>query len=347
MRACAMLASPSSLVGARGFEPPASSSQSWRSTRLSYAPEPQKRPTYMGLRRPPQGCAWRKAQMFRAAAERPEPAATPKYPELRWRRPRSRAVRAPHAFPAGQSDAHRGFTSAGADHAPQRADRRARSGAGAVPNAGRQGHTRQRALLLRADRPGRRRRARAPGRLASSIGGIGRGRIGRSCLKGGRMSKRSIGLSAKLNDYILSVSLALPFEGRILACDINPDTTAVAQRYWAAAGVASKIELRLAPALETLDKLLGQGQAGRFDLAFIDADKENYDGYYERVLRLVRPGGLIMLDNVLWGGDVADPRKNDTDTAALRTLNAKLQSDERVDLSMLPLADGLTLARKR
>jgi len=220
------------------------------------------------------------------------------------------------------------------------------------------------------------------------------------------MSKRSIGLSAKLNDYILSVSLrepevlrrlraetaalpmagmqvapeqgqfmalmaklinakqylevgtftgysalavalALPFEGRILACDINPDTTAVAQRYWAAAGVASKIELRLAPALETLDKLLGQGQAGRFDLAFIDADKENYDGYYERVLRLVRPGGLIMLDNVLWGGDVADPRNNEPDTNALRALNVKLQGDERVDLSMLPLADGLTLARKR
>jgi predicted O-methyltransferase YrrM len=220
------------------------------------------------------------------------------------------------------------------------------------------------------------------------------------------MSKRSIGLSAKLNDYILSVSLrepevlrrlreetaalpmagmqvapeqgqfmallaklinakqylevgtftgystlavalALPFEGRILACDINPDTTAVAQRYWAAAGVAAKIELRLAPALETLDKLLGQGQAGRFDLAFIDADKENYGGYYERVLRLVRPGGLIMLDNMLWGGDVADPRKDEPDTNALRALNAKLQGDERVDLSMLPLADGLTLARKR
>ena len=145
----------------------------------------------------------------------------------------------------------------------------------------------------------------------------------------------------------LAVALALPFEGRITACDINPDTTAVAQRYWAAAGVAGKIDLRLAPALETLDKLIGQGQAGRFDLAFIDADKENYDGYYERVLRLVRPGGLVMLDNVLWGGDVADPRKTDADTKALRALNAKLQGDERVDLSMLPLADGLTLARKR
>jgi caffeoyl-CoA O-methyltransferase len=121
----------------------------------------------------------------------------------------------------------------------------------------------------------------------------------------------------------------------------------VAQRYWAAAGVAGKIELRLAPALETLDKLIAQGQAGRFDLAFIDADKENYDGYYERVLRLVRPGGLVMLDNVLWGGDVADARKGDPDTNALRALNLKLKSDDRVDVSMLPLADGLTLARKR
>ena len=101
----------------------------------------------------------------------------------------------------------------------------------------------------------------------------------------------------------------------------------MAQRYWAAGGVAGKIELRLAPALETLDKLIAQGQAGRFDLAFIDADKENYDGYYERALRLVRPGGLVMLDNVLWGGDVADPRKNDSDTAALRALNVKLQGD--------------------
>ena len=145
----------------------------------------------------------------------------------------------------------------------------------------------------------------------------------------------------------LAVALALPFEGRVLACDINPETTAMAQRYWQAGGVAGKIELRLAPALETLDKLIGQGQAGRFDLAFIDADKENYDGYYERVLRLVRPGALVMLDNVLWGGDVADQNKRDVDTEALRALNAKLLKDERIDLSMLTLADGLTLARKR
>ena len=145
----------------------------------------------------------------------------------------------------------------------------------------------------------------------------------------------------------LAVALALPPDGRVLACDINPETAEMAQRYWTTAGVASKIELRLAPALETLDKLLTQGQAGRFDLAFIDADKDNYDGYYERALRLVRPGGLIMIDNVLWNGAVADPKKNDADTQALRALNEKLQGDDRVDLSLLALADGLTLARKR
>ena len=145
----------------------------------------------------------------------------------------------------------------------------------------------------------------------------------------------------------LAVALALPPEGRIIACDVNPATTAVARRYWAAAGVADKIELRLGPALATLDALLGDGQEGAFDFVFIDADKENYDGYYERALRLLRPGGLIVIDNVLWGGWVADLRRRDPDTAALRALNQKLHADERIDLSLLPLADGITLARKR
>ncbi len=145
----------------------------------------------------------------------------------------------------------------------------------------------------------------------------------------------------------LAVALALPPEGRIIACDVNPATTAVARRYWAAAGVADKIELRLGPALTTLDALLGDGQEGTFDFVFIDADKENYDGYYERALRLLRPGGLIVIDNVLWGGWVADLRRRDPDTAALRALNQKLHADERIDLSLLPLADGITLARKR
>jgi predicted O-methyltransferase YrrM len=145
----------------------------------------------------------------------------------------------------------------------------------------------------------------------------------------------------------LAVALALPPEGRIIACDVNPETTAVAQRYWREAGVADKIELKLAPALETLDALLAARQEGRFDFAFIDADKENYDAYYERVLRLLRPGGLIVIDNVLWGGAVGDPRVKDPETMALRALNQKLHRDERVDLALLPLADGITLARKR
>ncbi len=145
----------------------------------------------------------------------------------------------------------------------------------------------------------------------------------------------------------LAVALALPPEGRLLCCDINAETTAVARRYWAEAGVADKIDLRLAPALETLDALLAAGEAGRFDYTFIDADKTNYDAYYERALKLLRPGGLILIDNVLWSGAVADSAKNDNDTVALRALNHKLHGDERIDLSMLPVGDGLTLARKR
>jgi predicted O-methyltransferase YrrM len=145
----------------------------------------------------------------------------------------------------------------------------------------------------------------------------------------------------------LAVTLALPEDGHLIACDVNPETTAIARRYWEEAGVAERIELRLAPALETLDALLAGGEAGRFDFIFIDADKENYDAYYERALSLLRAGGLILLDNVLWGGWVADRRRTDPETASLRALNAKLQRDERIDLSLLPLADGITLARKR
>jgi len=145
----------------------------------------------------------------------------------------------------------------------------------------------------------------------------------------------------------LAVALALPPEGRIIACDVDTEMTAIARRYWAKAGVADKIDLRLAPAMATLEKLLAERQEGRFDFAFIDADKENYDGYYERVLRLLRPGGLAVIDNVLWGGWVADARRKDADTAALRILNRKLHRDERIDLVLLPMADGITLARKR
>ncbi|MDD9877737.1 MAG: class I SAM-dependent methyltransferase [Magnetovibrio sp.] len=144
----------------------------------------------------------------------------------------------------------------------------------------------------------------------------------------------------------LAVALALPDHGEVVTCDVDPETTAVAQRYWARAGMAKKIDLRLGPAVDTLDALLGDG-AGRFDFAFIDADKENYVAYYERAVELVRPGGLIALDNVLWSGRVADPANNDTDTEALRAVNRRVHADDRVSVAMLPLADGLTLARKR
>ena len=145
----------------------------------------------------------------------------------------------------------------------------------------------------------------------------------------------------------IAVALGLPADGRIVACDVSEEWTAIARRYWAEAGVAHKIDLRLAPALGTLDGLLAAGRAGAFDFAFIDADKENYDGYYERCLALLRPGGLIAIDNVLWDGAVIDPAKSDADTEAIRALNAKLAQDERVTLAMVPVGDGLSLARKR
>jgi predicted O-methyltransferase YrrM len=144
----------------------------------------------------------------------------------------------------------------------------------------------------------------------------------------------------------LAVALALPADGRILACDISEKWTGMARRYWTAAGVADKIELRLAPALETLDDLVRSGAAGSFDFAFIDADKANYQAYYERVLTLVRPGGLIAVDNTLWQGAVADPKVRDEDTEAIRTFNRLLKADQRVFPSMIPIGDGLSLALK-
>ena len=145
----------------------------------------------------------------------------------------------------------------------------------------------------------------------------------------------------------LCVALALPANGRVVACDISEEWTQIAQRYWAAAGVAEKITLRLAPANETLDELLADGQAGTFDFAFIDADKSNYEGYYGRALKLVRTGGLIAVDNVLWSGRVADATEQERDTVSLRAFNRKLHQDDRVVLSLVPIADGLTLALKR
>jgi caffeoyl-CoA O-methyltransferase len=144
----------------------------------------------------------------------------------------------------------------------------------------------------------------------------------------------------------LCTALALPPHGRVVACDVNEEWTSVARRYWAEAGVADKITLRLAPAIETLDDLLGAGQAGTFDFAFIDADKENYDNYYERALKLLRRGGLVIFDNMLWSGRVADPSVQDAETVALRALNEKLHYDERVFVSLLPIRDGMSLAVK-
>jgi len=145
----------------------------------------------------------------------------------------------------------------------------------------------------------------------------------------------------------LAVAAALPDDGYLLACDISEEYTDIARRYWQQAGIGHKIDLHLAPAVETLDRLIGQGRAADFDFAFIDADKENYEAYYERCLQLLRPEGLIAVDNVLWNGSVVNPEKQDADTRAIRAFNQKLLSDERVDISLVPIGDGLTLARKR
>ena len=145
----------------------------------------------------------------------------------------------------------------------------------------------------------------------------------------------------------LAVALALPDDGRIIACDISDEWTSIARRYWREARVERKIDLRVGPALKTLDDLIAQGQGGRFDFAFIDADKGNYANYYERALVLLRPGGLIAIDNVLWDGKVINPKVNDADTRAIRSFNESLHHDERVWLSMLPIRDGLTLACKK
>lgn len=145
----------------------------------------------------------------------------------------------------------------------------------------------------------------------------------------------------------LWVALGLPEDGRIIACDVSEEYTAVARRYWKEAGVDRKIDLRLAPALETLDELISSGQQGTFDFAFIDADKTNYENYYERALELLRVGGLIAIDNTIWSGRVADLNEQDEDTVAIRRLNEKLFHDDRITLVMLTVGDGLTLALKR
>ena len=159
-------------------------------------------------------------------------------------------------------------------------------------------------------------------------------------------ARRTIEIGVYTGYSSLAVALALPEDGEIIACDINEAWTGVARRYWQAAGVAHKIDLRLAPAIETLEALLAEGRAGAFDFVFIDADKPNYDGYYERGLELLRPGGLIGIDNVLWFGRVVERSRRDEQTEAIRAINRKVHGDARVSVCMLPIGDGLTLARK-
>ena len=158
-------------------------------------------------------------------------------------------------------------------------------------------------------------------------------------------ARRTIEIGTFTGYSALAVALALPEDGRVLACDVSDEYTRVGRPFWQQAGVAHKIDLVLAPALQTLDARLAAREAGTYDFAFIDADKANYDAYYERCLQLLRPGGLIALDNMLWSGAVARPAK-DADTAALQALNTKLRDDARIDVSLLTIGDGLTLARK-
>lgn len=160
-------------------------------------------------------------------------------------------------------------------------------------------------------------------------------------------ARRTIEVGVFTGYSSLCTALALPTGGRILACDTSTEWTDVARRYWREAGVEDRIDLRIAPALETLDAELAAGRAGAYDFAFIDADKQGTVDYYERCLELLRPNGLVLVDNVLWSGRVADPEEKDDATQALRRFNNHVTADARVDLSLLPLSDGLSLCRKR
>ncbi len=159
-------------------------------------------------------------------------------------------------------------------------------------------------------------------------------------------AKKTLDIGVFTGYSALSVAMALPEDGKVIGCDINVEWTKIAKRFWEMAGVAQKIDLRLAPALDTLQALIDNGEAGTFDFAFIDADKANYLNYYEKSLILIRSGGLIAIDNVLWGGDVANPEINDKNTCVIRQFNEFLLADNRITISMLPIGDGLTLAKK-
>jgi predicted O-methyltransferase YrrM len=160
-------------------------------------------------------------------------------------------------------------------------------------------------------------------------------------------AKRCVEVGVFTGYSALCVALALPEDGRLIACDVSEEWTAIGREHWVQAGVAHKIDLHIGPALETLDRMIAKGAAGSIDFCFIDADKTNYRGYYERALTLLRPGGLIAIDNTLWSGRVAEAAHQDADTVALRELNLFVKDDARVDMCLLPIGDGLTLARKR
>lgn len=160
-------------------------------------------------------------------------------------------------------------------------------------------------------------------------------------------SRRILEIGTFTGYSTLSMATAMPPGGHIDACDLNPETTSVARRYWSEAGVSAMITLHLGPALDTIRSLRATGHDGQYDMIFVDADKENYDAYYEHGLQLVRPGGIMMFDNTLWSGSVVDPAKDDQATQAIRELNEKLNDDVRIALSLVPIGDGLTLARKR
>jgi predicted O-methyltransferase YrrM len=160
-------------------------------------------------------------------------------------------------------------------------------------------------------------------------------------------ARRAIEVGVFTGYSALTTALALPADGHLLACDISDTDARLGQPYWRSAGVSDVIEFVVAPAAQTLQARLAAGEAGTYDFAFIDADKSGYDVYYELCLELIRAGGLIAIDNVLWGGSVAHPADGDEDTAALQALNAKIRDDARVDIALLPIGDGLTLARKR
>ena len=160
-------------------------------------------------------------------------------------------------------------------------------------------------------------------------------------------ARRAVEIGTFTGYSALVVAAALPADGKLVCCDISDEWTRIGKRYWEEAGVAARIDLRLGPALKTLDALLREHGAGSFDFAFIDADKSNYDGYYESCLKLIRVGGLILLDNMLWSGKVAQPDVHDPDTDALRALNAKIRDDARVDSCLLTVGDGVMVARKR